>query len=66
MKYSKLPIFLEIIWLILSIVCFVLALQNKFYSSGDKFTTLLVFALASFLLYIIRRNRRMANRADKD
>lgn len=66
MKFSKLPIFLEITWLILAIVCFILALQNKFYSSGEKFYTLLIFATASFLLYIIRRNRRMANRDDKD
>ncbi len=66
MKYSKLPVLLEITWLVLAIMCLILAIQNKFWSTGDKFVTLLIFAAASFLLYIIRRNRRNVQRGNED
>lgn len=57
---------MEITWLVLAIVCLVLSFQNKFCGSGAQFTMLLILAAASFLLYIIRRNRRLSNSDDKE
>ena len=64
MKYNKLPILLEYTWLVLAVVCFGLAIQNKFFSTGEQFTTLIILVIVSFLLYLIRRNRRMHNNKD--
>ena len=59
MNRNKLAYILEIIWLVVTVLCLAMAIHSTVIHGIKQSYIKFAFALLGFLMYLIRRNKRL-------